>query len=316
MRRNLLSLQENFQTDPAVVFQATFTGNSAADLLLGLPTSFTQIAPDSNRPTHHRNRRPTSRTTGRSTRRLTLNLGLRWDPFFPMSDPDNRFAQVRLGQQSTIFPSAPRGYVFPGDEGVPAATYNNQFNDWGPRFGFAFDPTGKGKTSIRGGYGLFYSQIRQQANNQISNNQPFSLKLTVQNPSGGLDQSVCRHRQPVPVYRACTPGADCGLQVPAAAERHAVEPGHAQRISQQWNFTLQQEIKGWVTTAAYVGSKSNHLFVQNELNPAVFGAPGKTVDARRVLLPDLQLHHGLLRHRQLHLSMPCNSPPTGGSRRA
>jgi len=284
VRRNVLRLQENFQTDPGVTFQATFTGNAAADLLLGRPTNFTQIAPDSNRP----------RTTEiaayiqddwKATRRLTLNLGLRWDPFFPFSDPDNRFAQVRFGQQSTIFPQAPLGYVFPGDKGVPAATYNNQWNDWGPRFGFAFDPTGKGKTSIRGGYGIFYSQIRQQANNQISNNQPFSIKLTVQNPSGGLERPYADTGNPFPFYAPRTPQEIAAYKFLLPLNVTQWNPDMRNAISQQWNFTLQREIKGWVGTAAYVGSKGNHLFVQNELNPAVYGAPGRTVDARRIYYP-------------------------------
>ena len=284
VRRNVLRLQEDFQTDPQVAFQATFTGNAAGDLLLGLPTSFTQIAPDANRP----------RTTEiaayiqddwKVSRRLTLNLGLRWDPFFPLSDPDNRFAQVRLGQQSVIFPSAPRGYVFPGDPGVPAATYNNQWQDWGPRFGFAFDPTGKGRTSVRGGYGIFYSQIRQQANNQISNNQPFSLKLTVQNPSGGLANPYADSGNPFPFTAPTSKEAIAAYKFLLPLNVTQWDPDMRNEISQQWNFTLQQEVKGWVLTAAYVGAKANHLFVQNELNPAVFGAPGRTVDARRIYYP-------------------------------
>ncbi len=284
VRRNVLNLQENFQTDPAVVFQATFTGNAAADLLVGLPTSFTQIAPLANRP----------RTTEfaafvqddwKLSRRLTLNLGLRWDPFFPFSDPDNRFAQVRLGQQSTVFPNAPKGYVFPGDQGVPAATYGNQMNDWGPRFGFAFDPTGKGKTSFRGGYGVFYSQVRQQANNQISNNQPFSLKLAVQNPSGGLANPYSDTGNPFPFVAPSSSKDIAAYKFILPLNVTQWNPDMRNEVSQQWNLALQQEVKGWVTTAAYVGSKANHLFVQNELNPAVFGAPGRTVDARRLYYP-------------------------------
>jgi len=284
IRRNVLNLQENFQTDPALVFQATFTGNSAADLLLGLPTRFTQIAPDSNRP------RVTEiaafvQDDWKVSRRLTLNLGLRWDPFFPFSDPDNRFAQVRFGQQSTVFPSAPLGYVFPGDRGVPAATYNNQINDWGPRFGFAFDPTGRGKFSIRGGYGIFYSQIRQQANNQISNNQPFSIKLDVQNPSGGLEKPYADTGNPFPFYAPRTPEQIRAYKFLLPLNVTQWNPDMRNAIAQQWNLTLQRELKGWVASAAYVGSKGNHLFVQNELNPAVYGAPGRTVDARRVYYP-------------------------------
>jgi outer membrane receptor protein involved in Fe transport len=284
VRRNVLSLQENFQTDPFVTFQATFTGNAAGDLLLGLPTTFTQIAPDSNRP------RVTEiaafvQDDWKVSKRLTLNLGLRWDPFFPFTDPDNRFAQVRFGQQSTIFSNAPKGYVFPGDQGVPAATYNKQYNDWGPRFGFAFDPTGKGKTSIRGGYGMFYSQVRQQANNQISNNQPFSLKLTVQNPSGGLAKPYSDSGNPFPFVAPNTPQEIAAYKFLLPLNVTEWNPDMRNAISQQWNFALQQDLKGWITTAAYVGSKGNHLFVQNELNPAVFGAPGKTVDARRLYYP-------------------------------
>jgi len=285
IRRDLLKLQENFQCDPQVVFRATFTGNAAADLLLGLPTSFTQIAPTSNNP----------RTTEigayiqddwKISRRLTLNLGLRWDPFFPNSDPDRRFAQVRLGQQSVRFPNAPVGYVFPGDPGVPPSTIETQYQDWGPRFGFAFDPAGNGHMSIRGGYGIFYSQVRQQANNQVSNDQPFAIQLSVTNPTGGLDR----------------PYADTGNPFPFDAPKTQQEMGaykfllplnvtqwdwhFRNAIAQQWNLTVQRQLaSSWVATAAYVGSKGNHLFIGSELNPAIYGRPGKTVDSRRLYYP-------------------------------
>jgi len=284
VRINRLRLQENFQTDPQIAFQATFTGVSAADLLLGLPTSFTQIAPDQNRPRTNEFS-AFVQDDWKVSRRLTLNLGLRWDPFLPFTDPDNRFAQVRFGQQSTVFPAAPRGYVFPGDTGVSDATYEKQLGNWGPRFGFAFDPTGKGKTSVRGGYGVFYSQIRQQANNQISNNQPFSIKLTVQNPSGGLERPYADSGNPFPFKAPSTREETTAYKFLLPLNVTQWNPDMRNALSQQWNFTLQQELKGFVLTSAYVGSKGNHLFVQNELNPAVFGAAGRTVDARRIYAP-------------------------------
>jgi outer membrane receptor protein involved in Fe transport len=285
IRRDLLKLQENFQCDPAVVFRATFTGNAAADLLLGLPTTFTQIAPTSNNP----------RTTEigayiqddwKVSRRLTLNLGLRWDPFFPNSDPDRRFAQVRLGQQSVRFPNAPVGYVFPRDPGVPPSTIETQYQDWGPRFGFAFDPAGNGRMSIRGGYGIFYSQVRQQANNQVSNDQPFAIQLSVTNPTGGLDRPYADTGNPFPFDAPKTQQEMAAYKFLLPLNVTQWDWHFRNAIAQQWNLTVQRQLaSNWVATAAYVGSKGNHLFVGRELNPAVYGRPGKTVDSRRLYYP-------------------------------
>ncbi len=181
VRRSILDLQEFFRGDPFLRFRATFSTDAMADFLLGRPDQIEQIAEDSNQP----------RTTElalyvqddwKVSPRLTLNLGLRWDPYLPFIDLTDKFSQVRVGQQSEVFPNAPRGNVFPGDPGVPRATVKNRMWNLGPRFGFAVDPFGNGRSSIRGGYGMFYSQIRQQAHNQISNNQPFSIKLTIDNP--------------------------------------------------------------------------------------------------------------------------------------
>jgi len=284
-RRSILDLQEFFRGDPFVRFRATFTGNAAADFLLGLPTVVEQIAEDTNHP----------RTTEYAlfvqddwtvSSRLTLNLGLRWDPYLPFIDETDRFSQIRPGQQSTVFPTAPEGVVFPGDPGVPRSVIEKKLWNLGPRLGFAYDPFGAGRTSVRGGYGLFYSQIRQQAHNQISTNQPFSLKLTINNPPGGIDNPYQSTGNPFPFVPPQTPEERSTYRFLTPMAITQWDPDFRNAIVQQWNINLQQRLFGtYIATVAYVGSRGDHLFMTNELNPAIFGAPGRTLDERRPLYP-------------------------------
>jgi hypothetical protein len=285
VRRQNLNLQELFRGDPHLLFRNTFTGNAAADLLLGLPTQTEQIAEAANLP------RVWEiglfvQDDWKVNRRLTLNLGMRWDPWFPFADELDKFSQIRPGVQSTVFPTAPANVVFPGDPGVTDSLLQKAWGNFGPRFGFAFDPTGDGKTSLRGGYGLFYSQVRQQALNQISTNQPFSLKLTMNNPPGGVDDPYRSVGNPFPFHPPSTDAEKDAYEwvLPMAITQW--DPNFRNAIVQQWNFNVQRQILStWVATAAYVGSKGNHLFLSHELNPAIFGAPGNNLDARRLFAP-------------------------------
>lgn len=284
-RRSILDLEELFQIDPQLRFRATFTGDAGADFLLGRPTTFTQIAENSNRP----------RTTElaaffqddwKVSGHLTLNLGMRWDPYFPFSDLDNTFSQVRLGQESALFPSAPLGILFSGDPAIPAATIDHQLGNFGPRFGFALDPRGSGKLSIRGGYGIFYSQIRQQGNNQVSTNQPFSIKLSANNPSQGVNNPYADVGNPFPFTPPNSASARAAYKFITPLTITEWDPNFRDAIAQQWNINVQRQLfDTYLVTIAYVGSKGNHLFRTNQLNPAIFGAPGNTVDKRRPLFP-------------------------------
>ncbi len=285
VRRSILDLQEFFRGDPFVRFRATFTGNAAADFLLGLPSVVEQIAEDTNYP----------RTTEYSlfvqddwtvSPRLTLNLGLRWDPYLPFVDQTDRFSQVRLGRQSSVFPTAPEGVVFPGDPGIPRSVIERKLSNVGPRLAFAWDPFGEGRTSVRGGYGVFYSQIRQQAHNQISTNQPFSLKLTINNPPGGIDNPYQTTGNPFPFVPPQTPEQRSTYRFLTPMAITQWDPDFRNAVAQQWNVNVQQQLFGsYIVTVAYVGSRGDHLFMTNELNPAIFGAPGRTLDERRKLYP-------------------------------
>jgi outer membrane receptor protein involved in Fe transport len=90
----------------------------------------------------------------RITSHFTANLGVRWDIDTPPVDSHNRTESFIPGQQSTVSPIAPKGLVFPGDAGVTRGIIATEYYHVSPRVGFAWDPFGDGKTSIRGAGGV------------------------------------------------------------------------------------------------------------------------------------------------------------------
>ncbi len=263
-------------------FGGTRAGNGFAEWLMGLPTNFTEYS--------------TLRTDNvfktfaafvqddwkvRPT--LTVNLGLRYEPYFGIHDGNNEIAGYRRGQQSTLYPNAPKGLVFPGDPGVSSTTYNKDWNNFAPRIGFAWLPFGaNSKTSIHSGYGLFYNTERGYLLNETQLNQPFVLNVSINNPASFENPWLN------------FPGGDLYPFTPPAteSERKAYkftlpmpisrffDPLSVTPYNQQWNFTIEHEFPGQIVlSTAYVGSKGTHLWLNREINPAVF-IPGNGPDGK------------------------------------
>jgi hypothetical protein len=286
VRQNICDQSQNFQTDPQVLFTANYTGLALADFMIGRENSFTQGSPNAGSP----------RTIEfaafvqddwKVSKRLTVNMGLRWDPWLPYNDALHAISQFRPGQQSTVYPKAPPGYVFPGDAGVSSSSINSQLNNWGPRLGFAYDLRGDGKTSIRGGYGMFYSDIRQQSLNNISSNEPFGLSMAVSQPTGGLTNPYADTGNPFPFTPPATAQAKQAFQfILPLTTLTEWDPHFRDAVVQQWNLSVQQQVfSDWIVTVAYAGSTGNHLFLQNQLNPTVFGKAGANANAKRLYAP-------------------------------
>jgi hypothetical protein len=210
----------------------------------------------------------------KASRKLTLNLGLRWEPYLPLQEQHNHLSAFRPGQQSTRFPNAPQGLVFGGDAGVPDAIINSEWLKLAPRVGFAFDPQGNGKTSIRGAYGLFNDTPRLVVYNIYPGRQPFSLGTTLSNPYSLSDP----YRNAPAVYNALANYANGGVPVATGSTQFvlpvqvsSISSGFTNGYVQQWNFNVQREVvKDFVATAAYVGSKGTHLQIPEELNGAPY----------------------------------------------
>lgn len=158
----------------------TVAGNALADFLIGIPSAVSQDAP----VTGYTNSWYTAafvQDDYRFNKRLTFNLGLRWDVQTPPTDPQNRVVNYVPGQRSTVIPNAPIGALFYGDPGVERGGIPVSYTHFSPRLGLAWDVTGDGKTSIRAAIGQFYGSISGNEWNTMTNFQPFSTRLTFTN---------------------------------------------------------------------------------------------------------------------------------------
>ena len=224
----------------------------------------------------------------RVNRRLTLNLGLRWEPFLMVKEKNEELGAFRAGQQSRVYPLAPVGALFPGDNGIPNGIVNNDLKKPAPRIGFAWDPFGNGKTSIRGGYGVFWDTLRLVGLNTNSINQPFSFGLRTF--SVQLSDPYANNPGQLNILRNYTPPVTAEdrarRQFVLPITHNSVDPDFTSGYMQQWNMNVQREFLGkTVFTFAYIGSKGTKFMVGQNINPAIFTAGQSTtgnVDARRL----------------------------------
>ena len=139
----------------------TSTGNVISDCVTGQASSFEQDTPYTTLlSTWHT--AVFVQDNYRITPRFTANLGIRWDIDTPPVDSLNRTASFVPGQQSTVTPAAPKGLLFPGDTGVGRGIISTRFHHIAPRVGFAWDPFGDGKTSIRAAAGHLLRHYQRQ----------------------------------------------------------------------------------------------------------------------------------------------------------
>lgn len=151
-------------------FNGQETGSDFADMLIGAPNNFIQASPqilDSR--SHYFG--AFAQDSWRALSNLTVNYGLRYEISTPWYDTQNKLETLIPGVQSVVFPGAPKGYLVPGDPGVPRTLAPIRYNNFAPRLGFNYSPGksdgllgkltgGSGNFTIRGGYGFFYTNIQ------------------------------------------------------------------------------------------------------------------------------------------------------------
>jgi outer membrane receptor protein involved in Fe transport len=287
------------------------------DYFLGVPTSYSQGAAQAEDLTNY-GLYLFAQDSWKIKPNLTLNYGLRWELNTPYVDSGNRLQTFRPGQDTTQYPcwlsassaatlgttpgdcgptSAnyayfPTGLVFPGDKGVPQGLTATYYKAFAPRFGLAYSPSwtegplskitgGPGKSTIRGGYGIFYNPIEQLVMEQFSAEPPFGVSALLSGPlfnTPFLGQNGVQAPNNAGAIIQQTPNTPCPYSGgPAGCVDWSLfrplllygefQPHLRSQYAEQYNFTIERQLTSdMLLRVAYVGTQAHHLLSIHDLN--------------------------------------------------
>jgi len=274
----------------AFSFTGAETGSDFADFLLGIPSSYAQgdslafylrdkyvgiYAQDSWRVRPH----------------LTVNYGLRWDLLPPWREKYNQLQTLVLGEQSQVYPGAPNGLVFPGDPGIPATLAPTKRTNFAPRIGLAYSPDyqrgwlgrilgSPGTTSVRAGYGLYYTAFEGLSAGIMSANPPYGYDYTslapplFSNPfvTAASGQNIGqRFPEPIPGFGASAANPNPSVNWSQYLPITGVPSFFHQNVppyTESYTLSLERQIgRNTLLSLTYVGSQAHHLLVLISANP-------------------------------------------------
>ncbi len=290
------------QTQGGFNFDGTFTGNDFADFLLGDSKSYQELAVQDKGFWNNVSWASYIQDNWRVNRRLTLNLGLRWDGVPHTYEANNRMgnfysnlydpAKAATFNSSGTICSGPtdpgctaaspglgfspnpilagvplylNGIGIPGQNGVPKGLVDNHWAAFGPRIGFAYDVTGSGKTVVRGGGGIMYERIQGNDMYDAGPNIPFSLQVST---SGPVEMDNPR--------LSLKTGAAAALPINPASITGLNRKAYKLPSSYQWSLGVQHSLSTkTVVSVAYVGNTNRFQSDRTEYNlPLQSALPG------------------------------------------
>ncbi len=281
--KNILTAYGNFQKNGNFSFNGAATGNVLTDLMMGAPSSMLQSM---GQLAAERVWTPSmyAQDNVRVSSRITLNLGIRWDPFLAphkrlpgmvsIYDPAWFAAVVR----SKKFTNAPVGVLWDGEDQMPGngAYFFNRVKEFAPRFGIVFDPRGKGLETIRAGMGIFYGTTPLFLS--VATHTPYASPVTLSFASTALNAlsdpwAGQPTANPFPVTNV---SPTVGFSVfGGGLGTFAAHPKPT--YMQQWNLAFQKQLpQDWLFSATYLGNKTVHLMMADPNNYATY-VPGNCV---------------------------------------
>ena len=270
-------------------FNGQETGSDFADFLLGAPVNFIQA---SNQILDSRSHYvgAYAQDSWRAATGLTLNLGVRYEISTPWYDTQNKLEAIIPGVQSVLFPGAPKGYLVPGDPGVTRTLAPVRFDNVAPRIGFAYTPTasgflgritgGPGKSSIRGGYGIFYTNIQDATGFVEVGDAPYGLFYSSPVPSEFstpfIDRATGNNEgqrfpfqfPPTNVSKSHPDTTFNWASVEPISGSLVYDVHNALPYVQSFYLGVQRELPSQtILTVNYVGNVGRKLLTQEESNP-------------------------------------------------
>jgi len=283
-------MANTFEENGEFFFNNNLSHNNMADFMLGQVSTFTQAG---GLYLNFTGVKWSSfvQDNWRVNSRLTVNLGLRWDPWFPYQDSEGRVGCFEPGQQSTRFPNAPEGLLFGGsnhDAGCPAASMNSKPWNFAPRLGFAYRLTDDGKTSIRGGAGEYYAIPNTVAFQDVVGIPPFAPIITLNDVNFKDPYGSAGVANPFPAsFGAINKSYSSSATFPQGPFSFTQIFGQNFQLPviALWNLTLERQLgASWLVRAAYVGNKGTHLYGTADqesgllqANPAIY-IPGNNAN--------------------------------------
>jgi len=275
MPRMQLNYLSTFQSNGQYTFGGNASGDNLVDFMLGWPSNFAQGNPE------WENWRYTyfglyASDSIRVKPNLTVNVGIRWEPYLPSVDTANRGSHFDYNNfanniHSTVFPNAPAGLVYYGDPGVPRGYANKNWLQFAPRLGFAWDLFGNGKQSLRGSYGVFYDTPEMYYFDRYADNSPYGSGVSfAPTAAGGFTNPYLGQggtpQFPLPFPQPGDPNAYFPKNGVYINNNFDVKPMYVQN----WNLSFERQLaQSWILSLSYMGNKSTHIWAAYEANPGL-----------------------------------------------